>query len=317
MVSYRTFRNSDPPRILELWQQCATSRGFGLLERCDKLEQLVFSKPYFDREGVILAFEDDRLIGYCHAGFGGSQEGHQLDKRHGAICMLMVLPEFRRRGIGTELLQRGQRYLAERGANVIFCGAVYPVNPFYLGLYGGSEMPGILESSAEMIAFVEARGYRATDTCLVHQMDLDPPPTLNDPRLPLKRREVEFMVEPWPLSPNWWHACVYGAVDSLRYEVTRRESNEVIGHAWVWEMDAFHKRFGTIIVGVSELKMEEAYRNQGFGRLLLATIQKHLKEQKIGRLEIQTMQDNEIALRLFTSLGFKQVDTGRAYRLGS
>ncbi len=119
MTTYRTFRNNDPPKVLQLFNlQARLSRGFGYLTGCDVLEQLVFSKPYFDRAGLFLAFDDDRLVGLCHAGFGCDETNSRLDTSVGTICMLLVHPEYRRQGIGAALIAQGQAYLRERGATV-------------------------------------------------------------------------------------------------------------------------------------------------------------------------------------------------------
>ena len=42
------------------------------------LEQFVFSKPYFDPAGLIVALRDDKPVGFVHAGFGPNDEGTAL-----------------------------------------------------------------------------------------------------------------------------------------------------------------------------------------------------------------------------------------------
>src|SRR5690606_20222928 len=118
--------------------------GFARLSGCDTLERYVFSKPYFDREGLILAEVDGKVVGMGHFGFGCDETFSHLDRTHGTACMLLVHHAYRRRGIGSKLLELGQAYLRERGTVYQYAGSLHPINPFYLGLYGGSESPGIL-----------------------------------------------------------------------------------------------------------------------------------------------------------------------------
>ena len=54
------------------------------------LESTVLSKPYFEREGLIVATEDDQVIGFVHAGFGPDANGARLDTSIGATSMLRV-----------------------------------------------------------------------------------------------------------------------------------------------------------------------------------------------------------------------------------
>lgn len=315
MISYRTFHNSDPPKILDLWNSAATARGFGRINGCDTLEQYLFSKPYFDRNGLFLAEEDGKVVGLGHGGFGCDDSFAQLDTGYGVLCMLLVHHDHRRKGIGTELLRRVQGYLRDRGATHQYAGALHPLNPFYLGLYGGSELPGILESDVEMTRFVQNRGYTRIDTCTVYDRRLDTAATVEDNRLPLLRREVDILVEPWPIPPSWWHACTMGPMITLRYEMVERSTRAPIGHAWAWEMDTFGNRWRFPTVGITNFHIAEERRRYGFASLLLQGILKHLQDQRVGIVEIQTMQRNVAARGLYEKFGFQQVDTGHAYQL--
>ena len=54
------------------------------------------------------------------------------------------MPSIATTALADELLARSEVYLRERGAKVIYAGGIRPLNGFYLGLYGGSELPGVL-----------------------------------------------------------------------------------------------------------------------------------------------------------------------------
>src|SRR5205085_1341627 len=133
----------------------------------------VFAKPYFDPEGLILAVEDKARVGFVHAGFGPNQKETALSYASGVICLLGVRPSHRDKGIGSELLDRGVAYLRGKGARTIYAGQLRPLTPFYLGLYGGSDLPGFLASDEAAAPFLEYAGYRASATCLVLQRRLD------------------------------------------------------------------------------------------------------------------------------------------------
>lgn len=315
MTSYRTFRNTDPPRILALWnRQSAVSRGFGKLSGCDQLEHLIFAKPYFDRNGLILACDGDRIVGICHAGFGADESESGLEKVSGAICMLLVDPEYRRQGIGSQLLCLGQAYLNTHQAQVQYAGAIRPVNAFYLGLYGGSEMPGILNSDAEVSEFFRKRNYEPVDCCLVYQRRLDNLQALTDPRVALLRRQIELTVEPWPTPPTWWRACTVGPMPALRYEMLDQTTRESIGYSWVWVMESFTQAWNVTSVGIADFEIRPERRRQGYGKLMLYSVLRHLQEQNIILVEVQTMERNAAARGLYEALEFEHCDTGHVYR---
>ena len=91
----------------------------------------------------------------------------------GVACIVGVRPSYQHRGIGSELLGRCEEYLIGKGARTLYAGAMRPLNPFYFGLYGGSDLPGFLASDIAAAPFMEYQGYRAWSSCLVFERRLD------------------------------------------------------------------------------------------------------------------------------------------------
>src|SRR5262249_53825853 len=141
VLDYRTFRNDDPPRLAALWNDVFTGRGAVRLRTSSPLERFVFAKPYFDRDGLILALDNGVPVGFAQAGCGAKEAEAALARENGIICAVGVRPTHRRRGAGTELVRRCEAYLTARGATAVYAGPMRPLDPFYLGLYGGSELP--------------------------------------------------------------------------------------------------------------------------------------------------------------------------------
>ena len=145
MIRYRAFRNNDPPALVDIWRSQSAARHLVQPMTLELLSQLVLAKPYFDREGLIVALEDDKPVGFVHAGFGPSDDRREPSYEVGVVCMLMVHPHDEEVAIRDDLLSRAEQYLADRGARTILGGAGGSYRPFYLGLYGGSDMPGVLD----------------------------------------------------------------------------------------------------------------------------------------------------------------------------
>ena len=79
LIEYRIFKNSDTPRVTELWNEHPPTRGRASPITLADFEHAVLDKPYFERDGLIVAVEEDRLMGFVHAGFGsarGQFDGH-------------------------------------------------------------------------------------------------------------------------------------------------------------------------------------------------------------------------------------------------
>src|SRR5207244_2115799 len=139
-----SFRNDDPPGLAEVWNEVFTGRGAAQLRNSSPLERHVYAKPYFDAAGLIVAEDKGVRAGFVHVGFGPNPKETALSYASGVICLLAVRPTYRGQGIGSELLDRGVAYLRGKGARTIFAGQMPPLTPFYLGLYGGSDLPGFL-----------------------------------------------------------------------------------------------------------------------------------------------------------------------------
>jgi ribosomal protein S18 acetylase RimI-like enzyme len=314
VVQYRHFRNTDPPALAALWNDCFTVRGAVRLRHSTPLEYHVFAKPYFDPAGLILAEEEGGPVGFVHAGFGPNEDGTNISTAAGVVCALGVRPAHRRRGIGTELLARAEAYLRGRGASALYAGPIYPFTPFYFGLYGGSDMPGFLVSDADADRFFTHHGYAVYQTSRVLQRRLDKPVGLADPRFPGHRNRFELRIEPRKRVGTWWHEASQGLVEPFDFRLEEKQGGQFAGHASVWEMEGFSWRWNQPSVGVTEIEIRPDLRHQGVSKFLLAQILRYLQDQFFGIAEVQTLEPNEVAARLCLSLGFEQVDTGRAYQ---
>ncbi len=163
MYQFRPFNNTDPPHLAELWRSQPPQRGLMQPMSAALLDQFVFAKPYFDPAGLTVALDGDRRIGFAHAGFGPNDEGTALSFDMGTTYLLMLAGDTQEPAVADELLARSEAYLRGRGATVIYAGGIRPMNGFYLGLYGGSELPGVLDTETVFGDACRRGGYRSID----------------------------------------------------------------------------------------------------------------------------------------------------------
>jgi ribosomal protein S18 acetylase RimI-like enzyme len=313
VITFRSFRNWDPPSLVEIWNSSVSGRGAAHAIEVADLDRLVFSKPYFDPRGITLAEDDGRAVGFVHAGFGANEEG-QLSRDFGVIAMLAVAPSHRRRGIARDLVRRAEEYLRAGGSSTIYAGSMHPLDPFYLGLYGGSELPGILRSDSAAHTLFISMGYKPVDECLVMHLPLDRSLVLTDPRSRSWARRVEFVVNSEPPAVDWWTACKFSALEHSAFELKLRSSGETVARARAWEMFPLQRTWNAEAVGIIDVQVDPQLRGQGLGTFLMAQVLKHYRENGLTLAEIQTMARNQAACRLYQRLGFEEVDRGVIYR---
>lgn len=314
MITYRPFTNRDVRSLAEIWRSRAHERGLMQPMSAALFEELVLSKPYFDNAGLVLAVDDGQPVGYVHAGFGPTEDGFSLCYQRGVISMLIVRPEYRRQGIGQQLLARAEEYLCRRGAKEIYGGGIYPLTPFYLGLYGGSELPGVLATDADALRRYEASGFTAIDHCAVFHRELASfRPLMDRKQLQLRRQQIVQVVVDPPCR-TWWEACTFGGFDRTRFELAPKGGGPATAWLTVWSMEQLSTSLGARATGMYDLFVEPAQRRQGVAVYLLGEACKQLAAEGVTLLETQAMLRDLAAVNLFHKLGFKQVDEGILFR---
>jgi ribosomal protein S18 acetylase RimI-like enzyme len=314
VIQYRQFRNTDPPGLAMVWNEAFTARGSAPLRHSSPLENYVFHKPYFDPAGLIVAIDNGQFVGFVHAAFGPNVSQTEICRNAGVICLIGVRPAYRRRSVGSELLRRAEAYLKDRGAQTLYAGCMAPLDPFYFGLYGGSEMPGFLASDPETSPFLERHGYRVCRTAHVFQRLLNQPLSIVDGRFPQLRRRFEVRIAPRSGPGTWWQECVLGPIELVDFRLEEKSTGNVAARTSVWEMDGFSWRWNQPAVGVLDAEVKEDLRRQGLAKYLLSQMLRYLQEQFFGAAEVHASEGDEAAMKLFEGLGFEKVDTGHLYK---
>ncbi|MCA9039731.1 MAG: GNAT family N-acetyltransferase [Planctomycetaceae bacterium] len=313
MVEYRTFKNSDPPKLVELWHACQLGRGAAAGFTADAFERLVFSQPYFDRKGLILAIEEGKLVGVIHAGFGPNPDRSGLDYSRGLICQLMVVPPLRNTGIGTELLRRAEEYLHQKGAQTIQAGPAPEDAPFYVGLYGGTAPAGFLKSDPFADQFLTSHGYCPNSKYLIYQRDLN---TGREPinfRVTTIRRKMALSLSEPLGSPNWWWVTRMGRLDTLRFGLVPKEGGPEVAHVTIVGLDLYISTWRQRAIGLVDLELAPGQTDQLYKQVLISMVCQRLREELITNVEILCNENNTSLTQMVLGTGFTLVDTGVVY----
>jgi ribosomal protein S18 acetylase RimI-like enzyme len=314
MVEYRRFRNTDPPHVRRLWHECGLGRGAALQIDADVFESVVFSQPYFDPNGLILAFEGDKPVGYIHAGFRANAEHSTLDTSEGVICAVMVLPGYRRQGIGRELVRQAEAYLRERGAVDLYAGPAHPRDPFYFGIYGGSRPAGFLESDPLAKPFLQSLGYTPIERHLILQRLLG---DKGDPigiRLMALRKSTQLAAPETPRAFPWWWQTRCGRLDSLELTLASKSGKDALARVTVVGLDFYLPRWNMRGIGLMDLHVPEPLRRKGYAQALLVEVCRRVRSELIEVVEAHANERDEVSVKVFQSAGFQEVDAGVVYR---
>ncbi len=311
---YRSFHNSDPPRLHQLWHSCALGRNAAEGFSCDVFELFACSQPYFDRDGLILAIDENRVVGFVHASFAPNQQETALDPQKGILSALMVHPDYRRRKIGAELVRRAEDYLRSKGALTVEAGGGLGQNGFYCGIYGGLEPSGFCGSAAAWREFFGSCGFAPGAEVFVMRRDLLQSRDPVNAKLLRHRRHLNLVITDRPAKESWWWFVRFGHLDSLRFELQEKTTQEVVASGQIIGMDLFIPKWGVRTVGIQKVYVPESQRRHGYAQALVLEICRRLRGEMVQLVEAHVLSDNTPVVDLFTSAKFELNDRLLTFR---
>jgi ribosomal protein S18 acetylase RimI-like enzyme len=313
LIRYRPFVNRDPPALAEIWRSYQAPRAAAQPMTAALFETTVLARPYFDNAGLIVALDEERPVGFIHVGHGMNEQGTALDKSVGVIAALVVRPEHWSGPVPAELLALGEAYLRDRGAAVVHALGYRGMNPFYMGLLGGSEARGVGDSDRELQRVLREAGYRESDRYLVLHRELGTfRPAVTRAQMQL-RRGATVSLSADPPTATWREACAYCDIDRWQAQMQSREGGPLGCEATLWSLDHLSGRWGVRTAGLINLRVDPGRRRQGLATFLLGEAFKKLHEQGFSAVEGQISANDAVVLKLLRNLGFVEVEQGSSF----
>ena len=280
----------------------------------DLFERLVLSKPFFDPAGLIVADDGGQIAGFVHCGFGPTPDRSDLEIKDGVLSILLTVPSFRQAEICHELIQQAEQYLIRSGSESVVTGTVFPASPFYLGLYGGSNVPGILPIHKGLIDVLQTAGYSLHSRILVMQRSLQTFRAVLDRKQALIGRGFRIEQDQDPIAQNWWEACTLGNTNRSVFRLIERRTGEVRGNICYWDVEPLARNWGVQAMGLFDLRIDRQARQAGLGTHLVGESLRCMQLAGVNLVEAQVEDDNLAATSLFEKMGFEVIDTGIVLR---
>jgi ribosomal protein S18 acetylase RimI-like enzyme len=300
--------------LAEIWRSQPPQRGILQPLSPPLLEMAVFSKMHFDRQGLLIAERDGIPIGFAHAGFGPNDEGTAIDTSLSTTHVLMLRGGKPEGSLASDLLHASEAYQRSRGSQVLYAGGIQPLNSFYLGLYGGSEVPGILQSDRLFSSLCLAEGYREIDRVRILQCDLVGFRQPVSHKLRAIKRSTEIVEAIDPPTQTWWEACVWGALQRDRFQLRDKYLGRLMATACFWDVQPLSTCWGMCTAGLFNLYVEPEHRRRGYATYLLSEAIRILRRRGVATIEAQTMVANDAAAAFYNRLGFSEIDQGQILR---
>lgn len=283
----------------------------------------MFSKPYFDRDGLILAIEDvagtPKVLGFVHASFDVRADLADLDFETGVISQLRVIDCPQRIAIEDGLLAKAMEYLESKHTVRCYFGGRFPQAPFYQGLYGGSRLPGVMEGDVHVLAALERNGFEEERRIAILERTLDKAVKTPGGRQQMTvRRNYLINAIADPIEKSWWECCTLGMSERDRMSIAQKKDNHVAGSVSFWDMQPLGVQMHSSCRGLYDLSVSGEDQRSGLATHLVCESLKRLAANGATLVEAQTDTANVAALKLFEKLDFQVVAYAKsmARRLG-
>jgi ribosomal protein S18 acetylase RimI-like enzyme len=273
----------------------------------------VLQQPAFDPRGLILAVSGDDVVGGVHAikpapfqpAFQGVEPQHH-------IAWLAVAPQYRKQGLGEQLLRAAEDYLYY--CPTYFAGQTVPfygiLESLWVPWYGSTERMGISAANdSDFIAWLGARSYQ-----VVNAGDVSMLASLRERRRPrdpgLARCSLSLVSIdescPWRGDEPSYRLRNWGENSGRPYQgLVAADGDRAVGSAvWYPLPDA-----GTPTAALAWLGLERHYRGLRFGSYLLDTALAEMASRGYRRVEVHVhTKSSPEAYGMFRNRGFEVID---------
>ncbi|OGN96476.1 MAG: hypothetical protein A2Z71_04040 [Chloroflexi bacterium RBG_13_50_21] len=317
----RGFRGEvDYPKMLAIIHGCASADG---IERAEKLEDiannyshLVNCDPYTDMQ---FAEINEEVVGYCRTWWAVEGSGQWIGFQLGN-----VLPHWRRKGIGSALLQFNEQRLRQIAGQLKESGQLPAEATCLLDNFVSS-------SETDRINLLERRGYRPAR----YAFEMVRPDLENIPDLPLPNRVEVREVKPehmrmiweasneafrdhWGYIPDPWEAFEQMMsdpdFDSSLWRVAW-QGDEVAGMVLSFINKDENEKYGRKRGYTENICVRRPWRKQGLAKVLIARSLSALKERGMTEAGLGVDAENiSGALHLYESMGYAVVKRHTTYR---
>lgn len=314
MIELRRFRNSDSPGIASVWSSQPPLRGRLPRLTSSILEQHVLSKPYFDPRDLIVAADERRVIGFVHVGFLPSVEVAQVRRQEGIVCQLQVLPGPDRLEIASRLFESAVMRLQETGARTLLAGGIGIHAPFYLGLYGGSQLPGVLTDDTLLNEVARRANFAEFRPVSIWQRELSGfrPPIDRD--VIALRRQYQIHRSDDYVAKDWRDACAFGWTEPLLVKLVSPSSRTEFATLMFWDCEPLASSWGARCLGLASVSYHAESLSLPLLTFFLAETMRQLLTQGIAIVEVQTESADRELIEVCGRLAFREVDRGMQLR---
>ncbi len=306
MTELQTYRKHYLPGLAETWNRTfAGAPNFVHLRPADLLRRVV-NQPSFHPTNLLLASHGEGVRGFVHFGprtnSWSSPSEPRLDPAEGQIYVV-VAPESDR-PLMRDLLAAGVDRLAQAGARRVLLGPswVYGAQPFYNGIAGGYEFPGLGLTRQSLLDIAAETGFAPVAEYGTPEIDFSDREHLSSLRALARKlwrraRECGLRLHIRPLVP-----CFFSERDSV--QLLRGSERVAVTAHGPWP--EYAREYARRLFGITSVHVAPRWRGRGLGKLIVIRAMEAAIQAGAQGVHLHVWRDNDAAWNLYhRALGFR------------
>lgn len=310
MAELRAYRRSDLPGLAEVWNECyAGGPNFVRVGEAG-LRARVTDQPSFDPERLLVAANGEHILGFVHFGprtsFWFRRADRSVDPTEGQIYVVVT------RGpdppLARDLLATAVARLAQAGARRALLGPswVYGTQPFYNGIAGAYEFPGLTAERPELLDLAAEAGFSPLAEYATPELDLS-----DQEHLAALRAEAVAL---WRRARDWGlrqrPRPLISPFFPDRDSVELLRGSEIVATAAYGLWEEYARAYGRRLFGITSVQVAQHWRGRGLGKLIVIGAMEAAIEARAEALHLHVWRDNQVAWNLYhRALGFQPKHT--------
>lgn len=306
MLDLRTCVPADFEGMAGVWNATfAGGPNFVRVSQGDLLRRVI-DRPSFDPSNLLVAVRTGEVVGFVHFGFRSNLwsdlRERRLDHTEGHIYALVAPdPE---RSLMEYLFEGAIDRLAQGGAERVLLGPswVHGTQPFYNGIAGGYEMPGLDPTRRELARLAGARSFAPLAHYATPELNLG----CRDHVASLQAQGDELMER----ARGWGLRRRLVTLDATFFPRRRavllaRGSQTVAMTAYgLWQ--EYAREYGRSLFGITSVQVAQEWRGKGLGKLIMILAMEAAMGAGAEGLHLHVSRENRLAWRLYhEALGFQ------------
>jgi ribosomal protein S18 acetylase RimI-like enzyme len=309
-MTVRSYEHDDLNGLADIWNETFVGGPNSVRITEGDLRRRVVDQPSFDPAGILVAARGAEVKGFVHFGPRAnlwSRVGQRrINRLEGHIYALAAGREAG--PVALDLLKASVERLAAAGAHRVLLGPswVHGTQPFYNGIAGAYEIPGLSQTRRDIIELAADNGFAPMADYGTPELDLTDATHLSA----LRSEAARILADAagWDLRER--SRTVSSSFFPTRVLVELERGTETIAAAAYGPWPEYTRQYGRRAFGITNVHVSPEWRGKGLGKLIMLLAIEAAANDGADALHLHVWRANKAAWHLYhEALAFRPAFT--------